>query len=80
VEKKHGQLKFGVNPIAHVVIGVGAPHTVPHGGYNDAPTFGKPPIGGSSGYGHAPHHRKAGLRLSGNTKAHQIGKKPKGVK
>jgi hypothetical protein len=39
------------------------------------PAFGKPPIGGSHGYGHQPHQRVGHLRNSGNVKAHSFGKK-----
>jgi len=39
------------------------------------PAFGKPPIGGSHGYGHKPHQRVGHLRISDVPKAHRIGKK-----
>jgi len=38
-------------------------------------TFGKPPIGGSHGYGHGVHQRVGGTRISGHPSAHRIGKR-----
>lgn len=37
--------------------------------------FGKPPAGGSHGFGHAVHQRHGHHRLSGHSGAHRIGKK-----
>lgn len=37
------------------------------------PAFGKPPIGGASGFKHKPNQRNGHLRTSGNPDAHRIG-------
>lgn len=57
-------------PIQNATLGNERPNIVPQ-----PHRFGKPPIGGSHGFGHAAHQRVGHYRISGHPSAHRIGKK-----
>ena len=67
--------------IQNASLGTETPKMVPHNpgrfdGLGGAPHhFGKPPAGGSHGFGHGAAMRVGSVRLSGHPSAHRIGKR-----
>ncbi len=72
----------GENPIAGPELGAMTPPTVPQRHEGATHAFGpqihqvRPPsVKGAHGWGHLPHEKKGHLRMSGSSKAHQVGRK-----